>query len=313
MAVEYKDYYKLLGVSRGASKEEISKAYKKLARKYHPDLNPDNKGAEAKFKDINEAYEVLKDDEKRRLYDQLGPNWQHGQNFQRPQGFENFQFNFGGPGGGQRFDASGFSDFFETLFGGAGRGAGFGPDPFGGFSQRSRRGRDVEATLALTLEEAYTGGKKNLTLQSPEGPKNLAVNIPAGVREGARIRLARQGQPAQSGGEPGDLYLRVELSRHNKFGLDGNNVIYTLNLAPWEAVLGVKARIPTLDGAVDLTIPPGQSSGKKLRLRGKGMGGGQDKGDQFVVINIVVPEFSSPKELELWKKLAESSTFSARG
>ena len=170
MAVSYKDYYKLLGVEREAKAEEISKAYKKLARKYHPDLNPGDKQAEEKFKEINEAYEVLKDPEKRKLYDQLGPNWQHGQQFQGEPGYENVHFTFNG----KSFDGSGFSDFFETLFGGAaaggGRGANFGPDPFGGFSSRPRRGRDVEAELPLSLEEASSGGRRTVTLQMPQGP-----------------------------------------------------------------------------------------------------------------------------------------------
>ena len=184
MAVEYKDYYKLLGVERSAGADEIARAYKKLARKYHPDLNPGNKQAEDKFKDINEAYEVLKDPEKRRMYDQLGPNWQHGQQFQGAPGFENMHFSFNG----QNFDGAGFSDFFETLFGG--RGSRFGGDPFGGFRQQQpRRGRDVEAELPLTLEEVARGGRRSVNLQTAFGPKTLEVNVPSGIREGAKLRL----------------------------------------------------------------------------------------------------------------------------
>ena len=235
MAVSYKDYYKLLGVERAASAEEVSKAYKKLARKYHPDLNPGDKQAEEKFKEINEAYEVLKDPEKRKLYDQLGPNWQHGQQFQGEPGFENVHFTFNG----KNFDGSGFSDFFETLFGGGGqfgggaqfggpfggqmggqgggRGANFGPDPFGGFSSRQRRGRDVEAELALSLEEVLRGGPRSVSINMPAGSKTLEVNVPAGIREGAKLRLAGQGDPAP-GGTPGDLFLRVRYLPHHADG-----------------------------------------------------------------------------------------------
>lgn len=321
MGVEYKDYYKLLGVERNAGKDEISRAFKKLARKYHPDMNPDNKEAEDKFKDINEAYEVLKDEEKRKLYDQLGPNWQHGQNFQQPPGFESFTF-----GGGQGFGqsggfggmggfggASGFSDFFETLFGGAGRGRGFGPDPFSGFTRRPQRGRDVEAELGLTLEEAHSGGKKSVSISGPGmGGKSLEINIPVGVKEGARIRLSGQGDPATGGDQAGDLYLRVKLLPHRHFALEGNNVLYELNLAPWEAALGVKVRVPTLGGEVELSVPPGSGSGKRFRLRGKGLGGGGSRGDQYVRLNIKVPHRLEPEERELWEKLAEVSKFKAR-
>lgn len=308
MAVEYKDYYKVLGVERGASKEEINKAYKKLAKKYHPDLNAGDTSAEEKFKDINEAHEVLKDAEKRRLYDQLGPDWQHGQQFQQPPGFDGTHFSFGGGGG-----ASAFSDFFETLFGGGGaRASSFGADPFGSFSRRTRKGQDIQATLQLSLEEAFKGGKKNISLQGSNGAqRTLEVNIPAGVRGGAKIRLTGQGEPG-TGGQPGDLYLQVNLARHPLFTLDENDVFYELPLAPWEAVLGTKVRVPTLDGEVELAIPPGSSGHRKFRLRGKGLGSGNAKGDQFVRIRIKVPETLSSEEKELWTKLQEISSFSAR-
>jgi curved DNA-binding protein len=306
MAVEYKDYYKTLGVGRGAGKEEISKAYKKLARKYHPDLNSGDKSAEEKFKDVNEAHEVLKDDEKRRLYDQLGPDWQHGQQFQQPPGFEGTRFSFGG-------GASAFSDFFETLFGGGGRGASsFGADPFASFSRRSHKGQDIQAALQLSLEEAFHGGKKSISLQGSNGAqRTLEVAIPAGVRNGAKIRLAGQGEPG-SGGQPGDLYLQVSLLNHPLFTLDENDVLYELPLAPWEAVLGAKVRVPTLDGEVDLAVPPGSSGNRKFRLRGKGLGSGSARGDQFVRVRIKVPEAPSPEEKDLWTRLQEISTFSAR-
>ncbi len=311
MAVSYKDYYKLLGVEREAKAEEISKAYKKLARKYHPDLNPGDKQAEEKFKEINEAYEVLKDPEKRKLYDQLGPNWQHGQQFQGEPGYENVHFTFNG----KSFDGSGFSDFFETLFGGAaaggGRGANFGPDPFGGFSSRPRRGRDVEAELPLSLEEASSGGRRTVTLQMPQGPKTLEVNVPAGIREGAKLRLAGQGDPAP-GGTPGDLVLRVRYLPHPQFKVEGENLHCDVALAPWEAVLGAKVAVPTLEGQVELNIPAGSSSGRKFRLRGKGLGSGVNRGDLLARVMIKVPAQLSAEERELWQKLADVSSFKAR-
>lgn len=309
MAVSYKDYYKLLGVERGARAEEISKAYKKLARQYHPDLNPGDKQAEDKFKEINEAYEVLKDPEKRKLYDQLGPEWQHGQQFQGNPGFGNAHFTFNG----QRFDGSGFSDFFETLFGGAGggRGAQFGPDPFGGFSSRSRRGRDVEAELSLSLEEALRGGRRAVTLQMPQGPKTLEVNVPAGIREGAKLRLAGQGDPAP-GDTPGDLFLRVRYLAHPLFKVEGENLHCDVALAPWEAALGARVAVPTLEGEVELSIPAGSSSGRKFRLRGKGLGSGVNRGDLLARVMIKVPARLSAEESELWQKLAQVSSFKAR-
>lgn len=331
MSVEYKDYYQILGVSKSAPKEEISKAYKKLARKYHPDLNPDDKNAENKFKEVNEAYEVLKDPEKRKLYDQLGPNWQHGQNFDPPPGYENVRFHFGGGGGGaQGFDASGFSDFFETIFGGgmggfrSGGGPGMGgygaEDLFGagqGYARRPRKGRDAESTLELSLEEAYRGGQKTLSLQE-QGPgmrpqlKTLNVNIPAGVKNGARIRLAGQGNPGAGGGPSGDLYLKVRIVPHSSFSMDGVNIVYDLPLAPWEAVLGAKVRVPTLDGDVDLNIPAGSDSGQKLRLRGRGLGQGANKGDQLVRLVIKTPREITDEEKALWEQLAKESRFSPR-
>ncbi len=308
MGVEYKDYYKLLGVTKSASKDDVAKAFKKLARKYHPDLNPNDKDAEAKFKEINEAYEVLKDDEKRKLYDQLGPNWQHGQNFQRPPGYEHA--NFG------NFEGGDFSDFFETIFGGGGfrRSGGFGADPFGGYANRPRRGRDVEATLNLTLEEAYSGGRKAVTIQDsgPGGSKTLEVNIPAGVKDGARIRLSGQGDRGMGGGSNGDLYLRVGIQPHQRFQLDGQNVVLDLPLAPWEAVLGATVRVPTLDGEIELNVPPGTSSGRKLRLRGRGLGSAAAKGDQYVRIVVRVPDSLTEQERALWENLRSLSTYSPR-
>lgn len=326
--MEYKDYYKILGVDKKSSKEEISRAFKKLARKYHPDLNPDDKTAEDKFKEINEAYEVLKDEEKRKLYDQLGPNWQHGQDFRPPPGYENVHFGgFGGGGGAQGFDASGFSDFFETIFGGMGGGmggasfrSGAGGDPFGrgGFSSRPRRGSDAEASLDLSLEEAYRGGSKTISLteHEPGGrprTKTLNVNIPAGVKDGARIRLAGQGNPGMSGGPAGDLFLRVRIQPHGRYYLDGNNIVTDLAVTPWEAALGASVRVPTMDGEVEMKLPAGVDSGRKLRIRGRGLGQGANKGDLLVRVMIKSPKELTDEQRELWEKLAEASDFDPRG
>ncbi len=319
MSVEYKDYYKILGVDRKASQEEISKAFKKLARKHHPDLNPGDKTAEAKFKEAGEAYEVLKDPEKRKLYDQLGPNWQQGQNFQPPPGFENTRFRYSGGGAGGPGD---FSDFFETLFGGGGgaRGgfSGFG----GGFQQRPRRGQDVEVSYEIGLEQAYAGGPQSVNLQEhvpgADGypvmqTRTLKVNIPPGVKDGQKIRLAGQGSPGGPGGEPGDLYLRIRLREHPHFKVKDDNIVYDLPLAPWEAALGTTVRVPTLDGAVEMKIPPGVGSGARLRVRGKGLGAAGKRGDQLVRVMIQSPKSVSDEAKRLWEQLAKVSHFSPRG
>ncbi|WP_045211629.1 DnaJ C-terminal domain-containing protein [Desulfonatronovibrio magnus] len=323
--MEYKDYYKILGVDKKASKEEMSKAFKKLAKKYHPDLNPNDPKAEDKFKEINEAYEVLKDPEKRKLYDSLGPNWQHGQNFQPPPGYDNVHFNFQGDQRGAGFD---FSDFFETIFGGGFGGgqrfkrstSGFQGDPFSGGSF-ARKGQDAEAALELTLEEAYQGGSKSITLQEQiigaDGRpavqnKTLNVNIPAGIKDGNKIRLSGQGSPGMGSGQSGDLYLRVNILPHEHFKLDGNNIIYDLPLSPWEAVLGANILVPTLEGNIEMKIPHGINSGQKLRIKGRGMGRGASKGDQLVRIMIKVPKNVPDNEKELWQQLKDTSVFSPR-
>jgi curved DNA-binding protein len=334
MAVQFRDYYDVLGVARTATEDQIKSAYRKLARKYHPDVNPGDKSAEEKFKEINEAYEVLSDADKRKKYDELGPNWKAGQDFRPPPNWEGANVEFGDFGdffGGGR-GASGFSDFFESLFGGRRgprRGAGF-----------AMRGQDVEAEIPLTLEEAHRGVKRTITLQVTETcpdcngsgvkdaktcptcrgagairrPKSLEVTIPAGVREGSVIRLPGQGEPGSSGAPAGDLFLRVRLQPHRLFQTIGeNDVQIELPVAPWEAALGAKIPVPTLDGPVEMKIPPGSQGGQRLRLRGQGLnrrGGG--RGDEYVKIRIVIPPKLTPKEKELFEKLAAESRFNAR-
>ncbi|MFO7595136.1 MAG: DnaJ C-terminal domain-containing protein [Desulfocurvibacter africanus] len=327
MSVKYKDYYELLGVKRGASQEDISKAFKKLARKYHPDLNPSDKTAEDKFKEINEAYEVLKDPEKRKMYDSLGPNWQQGQDFQPPPGFENMNFGFqsGGGRGGAGFD---FSDFFESVFGGGGgfsqarggfggAGAGQGFHGAGGRTARPRRGQDAEAEIELSLEEVLRGGTKAVTVteQGPGGmpvPRTLNVNIPAGIKEGQRIRLSGQGGPGMAGGPAGDLYLRVKLAPHPLYKVEEGNIVLDLPLAPWEAAMGATVNVPTLDGQVELKVPAGMGSGRKMRLRGKGLGPAGRRGDMYVRIMVQVPQAEDEEVRRLWSELESKTGFKPR-
>jgi len=323
--VEFKDYYKILGVPRGAGDDEIKKAFRKLAREYHPDVAKDKKRAEEKFKEINEAYEVLGDPAKRKKYDELGPNWKAGEQFRPPPGWEQA---FGGAGRGGRargrsggvefeFGGTGFSDFFEQLFGGAGRGD-FGRDFVHEQERFATRGQDIEADLMVTLEEAARGAVRAVTLRVTDNsgrPRTEAckVRIPPGVREGQKLRLAGRGQAGGGGGEAGDLYLNVRLARHPEFTPDGANLHAEIELAPWEAVLGAEVSVPTLDGRVNIKIPPGTPAGQKLRVRGRGLpqaGGGV--GDLFVEVKIVVPAKVNDAERQLWEKLARESRFHPR-
>ncbi len=303
MAVKFKDYYDLLGVSRTATEDEIRTAYRKLARKHHPDVNPGDKAAEEQFKDINEAYEVLSDSSKRQRYDQLGANWKAGAEFTPPPGpggtrveYEDLGSMFGGEG------AEHFSDFFESLFGGrsGGRtGAGF-----------RMRPRNIEAEIVLTLEDAHRGATRRISIDS----KSLDVNIPAGVRTGSVIRLPGQGEPGAQGLPPGDLLLHVRIERHPHFRVVGEDDLETdLPVAPWEAALGAKVTVPTIDGSVEMTIPAGSQTGRRLRLRGQGLnkrGGG--RGDQYVKLKIVIPSELTRKEKELFESLAAESHFDPR-
>ena len=311
MAVQFRDYYDVLGVARTATEEEIKKAYRSLARKYHPDINPGDKTAEEKFKELNEAYTVLSDREKRQRYDHLGADWKAGSDFTPPPGWEQARGNyedfgdiFGAAGSGR--GAGGFSDFFESLFGarrGRAAGAGF-----------AMRGFDIEAEIPLMLEEAHRGVTRSLTLQGPNGPKTLDVTIPAGVREGSVIRLAGQGEPGMGNAPAGDLLLHVRLEPHPLFTVVGDgDVQIELPVAPWEAALGARVSVPTLDGSVEMTIPSGAQAGQRLRLRGQGLkrrGGG--RGDEYVRLTIVIPPQLTEAEKALFAKLAAESHFDAR-
>ena len=326
--MEYKDYYSSLGVAKRASQEEIQKAYRKLARKLHPDVNQSD-GAEEEFKEINEAYEVLKDPDKRARYDRFGSAWRQAQTTGGPPpGFEDlFGFGFSGPGGARvEFSGapSGFSSFFDMLFGAMGGGGGgrqhatwstggWPGAPTGG--QGPVRGQDREAQIRLTLEEAARGGSREIQLSDPETgqTRKLRVKIPAGVRPGQRIRLADQGGPAPPGGRRGSLYLKIELLPHPRYRLEGGDLMTTLPLTPWEAALGGKVKVDTLEGERTVRIPPGSSSGRKIRLRGLGFpASGGTRGDLYAELKIVVPEALTDRERELFSELAEASPFEAR-
>ena len=326
MAVQYKDYYEILGVSRDASRDEIQRVYRKLARKYHPDLNKEA-GSEDKFKEINEAYEVLKDPEKRKKYDQVGSGWQQGDNFRPPPGWEqNFNFGSGPQARQENFfwssDGGDYSDFFETLFGGQFQ-EGFtrseGRQPF----SRQQRGSDHEAVLRIPLEEAFRGGTKTITMQStaPSADRSVSssekrydVKIPPGILAGQKIRLSGQGGKGSGGGGSGDLFLKVEIEPHPRFRLKGRDLYTELPITPWEAALGANIDIQTLSEPVTLMVPAGTQSGQKLRLRAKGMPNPKGTaGDLYVVMQIKVPKSLSKKERELFNELNKVSAFKPRG
>jgi curved DNA-binding protein len=313
MAVQFRDYYETLGVSKTATEDEIRSAFRKLARKYHPDVAKDKKAAEEKFKQINEAYEVLSDPEKRKKYDQLGANWNQPGGFQPPpdwgaqQPGGGFHRHFGGGDGGVEFEfgGTGFSDFFEAFFGG-----GRGRSAFGGFGQRpagAERGSDVEADIMVPLEEALHGATRTVSLRRAGAKKveTYQVKIPRGVREGQRIRLAGQGEAGERGGKSGDLFLRVRLARHPDFRVEGSDLIHEAKIYPWQAVLGTELEVPTLEGHVRLKVPPGTRSGQRFRLRGRGLPSSSGaRGDLYVEVQVEVPKKITERERELWRELA---------
>ena len=328
--MEYKDYYKILGVDRDASADEIKRAYRKLARKYHPDVSSES-DAQARFQEVQEAYEVLKDPEKRKAYDELGHNWREGQDFRPPPDWEQ-HFDFGG-GGFTGGDAGAFSDFFESLFGraGGGRARGFGGFGGPGFDQRGfgggfhgggfhGRGQDHTARVEIPLETAYRGGQHAITLQQPEAgaggnvqarERSLNVRIPAGVTDGQQIRLSGQGGAGMGQGEAGDLYLEVRLKPHPLFRPDGRDIHLDVPIAPWEAALGATVTVPTLGGQVDTRIPEGARSGQRLRLKGRGLPG-SPPGDQYLHLKIVAPKPGNDDERELYEQMRDKMDFDPR-
>lgn len=326
MPVQFKDYYELLKVPRTAGAEEIRKAYRKLARQYHPDVNK-NADAETRFKEIGEAYEVLGDPEKRARYDQLGADYRNGQEFRPPPGWDsNMHYEFRGRpesmGGFRPEDLGGFSDFFETLFGG-GRFQGAAFDGREGARGWTPRGDDHEASITIELNDAFHGAHKTISLQSAEvGPdgrvqrrlRSYKVRIPPGTLEGARIRLGGQGGASQGGGPAGDLYLRVHIAPHPLFRLNGRELEVSVPLAPWEAALGARVPVETMHGRASLTVPAGTQGGQRFRLKGKGLPGGQHEaaGDLMAVVQIAVPRHLGEKEKQLFAELGRVSTFDPR-
>jgi len=340
MGVEYKDYYKMLGVERIATPEEIHKAFRKLARQHHPDVAKNKKEAEEKFKEINEAHDVLSDPEKRRKYDALGANWKQGAEFRPPPGWEGMGGRFGrgarGGAGQAEFGGTGFSDFFEQLFGRQARGGG------GGFSfdgeNASVHGRDIEGDIMVTLEEALRGSVRAVSLRravecascggTGESKRRACpacggtgevmksethqVKIPAGVIDGQRLRVAGKGETGAGGAGAGDLFLNIRLAGHPDFRVEGAHLFCEIDLAPWEAVLGAHVAVPTLEGPVNIRIPAGTQNGQRLRVRGRGLGKEGARGDLFVVGRLQLPERVTNAERELWEKLAQESRFNPR-
>lgn len=299
--MEYKDYYKILGISRDADADAIKRAYRKLARQFHPDKNK-SKGAEDKFKEANEAHEVLSDPTKRKAYDQLGANWRAGQSFTPPPGWES-QFRGFGRGGAGGFSTGGdFSDFFSTLFGNAGPGGPFGTggfrggenEGFMGFGGGARR-QDQRATLVVDLEDSYAGATRTVQLGSGRA---LSVKIPKGIADGQTMRLAGQGAHG------GDLLLEIKFAPHAQFKVEGREVHTTLALAPWEAALGAKLPVRTLGGTIEMNVPSGSQTGRRLRLKGRGLPG-EPAGDQIVTLEIMTPPATTPDERAAYEELAK--------
>lgn len=322
MPVKFQDYYETLGVARTATAEEIKQAFRKLARIHHPDVAKNKVTGEAKFKEINEAYEVLSDPDKKRKYDELGPNWQNGGGPAAPGG--NTPERARSPAGEPDFEfgGTGFSDFFESFF--SDRQGGYASTR--GAASRGRKerefvhpGRDIEADLLVTLEEVLSGSTRKVTLRRPgmdgaaERTNTYQVRIPPGMREGQRIRLAGQGGPGHGGAPAGDLYLRVRFARHPDLRVQGDDIYCELELAPWEAVLGVKAKIPTLAHDITLRVAHGTTAGTQLRVGGQGLPREDgSRGDLYATVQIEVPSVVTAEERALWEKLAQASTFNPR-
>jgi curved DNA-binding protein len=309
--MEYKDYYEVMSVARDATQDEIKRSYRKLARKYHPDVSKAT-DAEERFKALGEAYEVLKDPEKRAAYDQLGANWQGGQDFNAPPDWDaGFEFSGGGFTGG---DATDYSDFFESLFGqahaqGGGRRGGF-----------QARGQDRHAKILVDLEDSFKGATRAISLQVPEltpdghvttRTRTLNIKIPKGIREGQKIRLTGQGDPGQGKAPAGDLYLEIDFRPHALYRAEAHDLYLDLPVAPWEAVLGATVKVPTPEGVVELKVPAGSAQGRKMRLKGRGIPAKQ-AGDLYVVLQIALPEADTEQAKKLYRQMQDELDFNPR-
>jgi len=302
--MNHKDYYSILGIDKNADAAKIKKTYRQLARKYHPDVNHNNAAGEKKFKEVVEAYEVLKDPEKRKAYDQYGANWKAGQ---RQQGQQHQYQQQGNTYAGGGFGGGDYSDFFESMFGSGGHRGGSGRSPF------QQKGEDVNASLSIPIEEAYHGSSRTITFTtptlSPDGQvenkkKTLHVKVPKGIKNGGKIRLKGQGGPGQNGGAAGDMYIRFDIEKHPIFSVEGADVFLTLPIAPWEAALGAKINVSTPAGAVKLNIPTGSASGQKMRLKGMGIPA-KKPGNLYVELQIVLPPAENDKARQLYQKMQE--------
>ena len=305
--MEFKDYYQVMGVARDATEAQIKQAYRKLARKYHPDVSKE-KDAEARFKEVGEAYEVLKSPEKRAAYDQLGQH-RPGEDFRPPPNWDSgFEFSGSGPGN------SAYSDFFDSLFGAqarAGRGHG---------EHRSDRGEDHHAKVVLDLDASLNGGPRTFTLRMPEideqgrlvsKERTLNVQVPKGILAGQQIRLAGQGAHAPGSGTPGDLYIEVEFQPHPLYRADGRDLSLELPVGPWEAALGATVKTPTPSGVVELKVPAGSRAGSKLRLKGRGIPA-SPPGDLYVVLQIALPAANDEKAKAAYAAFAAAFPFNPR-
>ena len=310
--MEYKDYYEVMSVARDATQDDIKRAYRKLARKYHPDVSKEA-DAEERFKSLGEAYEVLKDPEKRAAYDQLGSSWQGGQDFNAPPDWDaGFEFSGGGFTGG---DSSNYSDFFEELFGQAGAAQGAGRQR--GFHAR---GQDRHAKILVDLQDSFEGATRAINLQVPEltpdghvttRTRTLNIKIPKGIREGQKIRLSGQGDAGQGNAAAGDLYLEIDFKPHPLYRAEAHDLYLDLPVAPWEAALGATVKVPTPEGVVELKVPAGSAQGKKMRLKGRGIPAKQP-GDLYVVLQIALPEANTEQAKKLYQQMQDELNFNPR-
>lgn len=309
--MEFKDYYKILGVDEDADDKAIKAAYRRLARKFHPDVSSES-NAEEQFKEVSEAYEVLKDAEKRAQYDMLRQSGGAGP-FEPPPGWQPGGFESSASGDFQ----GGFSDFFEQVFGQAGHGS------RQGYSRQhfARRGEDIELTLAIFLEDAFRGESRAISYEVPgfderghlvRQQRTLKVKIPAGVTEGERIRLRGQGAPGIGDAPAGDLYLQIRFAPHPLYLVEGADLSITVPIAPWEAALGCKLTVPTLDGSISLTVPANSQNGRRMRVRGKGLGAGDKRGDLYAVLRVTMPASASEKAQALWRQLSAEAAYDPR-
>lgn len=313
----YIDYYKILGVDKNASSDDIKKAYRKLARKLHPDLNPGDKDANKKFQEINEANEVLADPEKRAKYDKYGEHWEHGEEYekyeqarqqqQQQRQYQQQQYNFRGNDGGGfsgQFEGEDFSDFFQSMFGGGGNSFSGGGSRFGGSSSSRFKGKDLEATLEITLLAAAKTHQQSFTIDG----KSVRITIPAGVANGQRIKLKGYGQPGVNGGPPGDLYITFNILPDTVFNRLKDDLYQDVKIDLYTAVLGGDKNIPTLDGEVKLKVKPGTQNGAKVRLKGKGFPVYKHEGkygDMYVSFKVEIPQNLSNEQRNLFEQLSK--------